>query len=177
MVPKPTGDAFKTWLINHGHDGVEPIVKSGRVDFQGGFLQEDLYDLLILRGASLAYTKSELIQHALILLLEQVDALPVGLTKPDTSNARFEYRGYLSVPMHQMVAQMKQKLDFNNSELLTLAAQLFLDNRLVNAAYRNYIGGLTARYRCTVKEAEQAIFGWVVLPPKERKLLSRLREK
>lgn len=174
MVKPTNTDELKAWLAEHSLDGMiggEPVVKPGRVEFRGGILQGDLYDLLILRGAAFSYTKSDLIQHAFILLLERTYSFPVNLTKPDVSQARSEYRGYLAASFHEMVMKLKEKLGFNNSELLTLAGEVFVNDPFVFAKYRNFVNNLIARYGCTEAEIEQAVYDHARLKAREKRLI------
>jgi hypothetical protein len=75
----------------------------------------------------------------------------------------------MSASLHDMVMQLKERLGFNNSELLTLAGQIFIQNPFVSAKYSDFVQELTSKHNCTSAELEQAIYDSARLKARERR--------
>lgn len=176
MTNKPNSiEELKAWLAEHAADGRindEAVIKlkPERVEFRGGFINGELYDLLILRAAAFSYSKSDLMQHSFILFLEQTRSLPVKLWKPTITNARSEYRGFLPGSLYETVMTTKENLGFSNADLLTVAGQMFVNSRLVDDLYHEFVYEITQKHNCSTSDVEQAIFDAARLKARKRRL-------
>lgn len=175
-MPKPTSiDELKSWLAENADTGkingelvIEP--RPARIEFRGGIINGDLYDLLILRAAAFGYSKSDLLQHSFVLFLELTQRTPTPLSKPTIVNGRSEYRGFLAGSLYEAVMEVKENLQFTNADLLTVAGTMFVNSPLVVKRYTDFTNALVRKHKCTVCEIEQAIYGAAKLRARQRRL-------
>lgn len=164
MSEKPNSiEELEQWLVNHADDGKiegQPVIETGTVEIRSGFVPGDLYDEALLRGAALSFNKSEIGINALIrfLSVNVTKMLEAGVLKMGEYDARTEFRCYIPTGLHNLVMRRKEQLSLSNSQIMTIAISLFVNDLVINELYQQYLDALSEKHGLTTAQIEQKIF-------------------
>lgn len=183
MPQKPqTLEELEQWVATHQDHGKingEDVFKTGTTEFRYGMVPGDIYDLALLRGAPLSFSKSDIGTYAftrfasspLIKIAEEY-----SLLVPGEFNAKTEFRAYIPTGLYDLVQQKKEKLGYSNSQLMTIALALFIYDPGITALYDDFIEGLAQKHSISVEDVQQKIFDFRRYQARVKRLeLSRQR--
>lgn len=159
-----TLEELEQWVANrqdHGRINGEDAFKTGTTEFRYGMVPGEIYNLALLRGAPLSFTKSDIGTYAftqfasspLVQIAEQYKLLV-----PGEFEAKTEFRAYIPTGLYDLVQQKKEKLGYSNSQLMTVALALFIYDPGITALYEDFVKGLSERHSISIEEVQQKIF-------------------
>lgn len=164
MAQKPqTIEELEQWLDTHqdyGKINGQAIIQTGTIEVRSGFVPGDLYDEALLVGAAFSFNKSDIGTHALFKFLsspatELVKSKLIDLNQYD---AKTEFRAYVPTSLHNLAMAVKDRLGWNNSQLMTLALSLFVSDLGIKEVYRQFLDQISEQSGLSRAEIEQKIF-------------------
>jgi hypothetical protein len=165
MAQKPqTIEELEAWVTTHGDDGTingEPIFKTGTTEFRSGMVPGDIYDLALLKGAPLSFTKSDIGTYAFTRLVSSPlmkIAEEYKLLVPGDFEGTTEFRAYIPTGLYDLVQQTKERLGYSKSQLMTTALALFIYDPGITGLYGEFLEQLAQKHGISVEEVEQKIF-------------------
>lgn len=176
MSEKPkTIEELEKWVAEHsddGHIGNIPVIETGTVEIRSGFVPGNLYDEALLKGAPLSFNKSEIGTHALIKFLSVniSNMLESGIVQMGDYEAKTEFRAYIPTGLHSLVMNRKEELGLSNSQLMTVALSLFVNDLAIKELYEQYLDMLSDKYELTTAQIEQKIFDYRRLQARIKRL-------
>lgn len=176
MSEKPTSiEELEQWITEHSSDGHidgTPVIETGTVEIRSGFVPGDLYDEALLKGAPLSFNKSEIGTHALMKFLSVniSKMLESGIVQMGDYEARTEFRAYIPTGLHSLVMNRKEELRLSNSQLITIALSLFVNDLAIKELYEQYLHLLSEKSGLTPSQIEQKIFDYRRLQARIKRL-------
>lgn len=164
MPKKPeTLQELEEWLESHQDHGKingEPIIKTGSIEIRSGLVPENLYNEALLIGAAFSFSKSNIGTHALLKLLSSsvTEMMKDKMLELGSYGADREFRCYVPTSLHNLAMVAKEKLGFNNSQLMTLALSLFVNDLGIKEVYKQYLDQIATDAGLSTTEIEQKIF-------------------
>ncbi|NEP55979.1 MAG: hypothetical protein F6K31_03005 [Symploca sp. SIO2G7] len=159
-----TLEKLEQWVSSrqdHGKINGEPAFKSGTTEFRYGMVPGDIYDLALLKGAPLSFSKSDIGTYALTRFasspLIQI-AEEYKLLVPGEFEGKTEFRASIPNGLYELVQQKKELLGYSNSQVMTIALALFIYDPGITALYDEYVKGLAEKHSISVEEVQQKIF-------------------
>jgi hypothetical protein len=163
MAKPKTIQELEQWIESHQDHGKingEPIIKTGSVEMRSGFVPGDLYDKALLVGAAFSFSKTDIGTHAMLKFLSS----PVkGLMKEKlielgNYEAKTEFRAYIPTSLYELVMHKRNELEWNNSQLMTLALSLFVNDLGIKEVYQQFLDQISAQSDLSSNQIEQKIF-------------------
>ena len=164
MPQKPqTLEELEQWVASHEDHGKingEPIIQTGSVEVRSGLVPGDLYDEALLVGAAFSFNKSDIGTHALLKLLSSpmTELMQNKLIELGQYEAKTEFRAYIPTSLYNLAMATKDRLSWNNSQLMTLALSLFVSDLGVKEVYQKFLNQITEASGLSAAEIEQKIF-------------------
>jgi hypothetical protein len=159
-----TLEELEQWVSSHQDHGKingEPAFSTGTTEFRYGMVPGDIYDLALLRGALLSFTKSDIGTYAFTRLasspLIQI-AEEYKLLVPGEFESKTEFRASIPNGLYELVQQKKESLGYSNSQVMTIALALFIYDPGITALYDKYVKGLAEKHSISVEKVQQKIF-------------------
>ncbi len=164
MAQSPqTLEELEQWVASrqdHGKINGEPVIATGTIELRSGFVPGDLYNEALLIGATFSFNKSDIGTHALLKLL----ASPVTQMMQDKYlelgeyEAKTEFRAYIPTSLYNLTMGVKDRLGWNNSQLITLALSLFVNDLGIKEVYQQFLKQIADKSGLSTAEVEQKIF-------------------
>jgi hypothetical protein len=164
MANKPgTIEELEQWLEAHEDDGKingERVIKTGTIEIRSGFVPGDLYDEALLVGAAFSFNKSDIGTHALLKFLSSpvTELIKSQLLQLCQYEAKTEFRAYIPTSLHSLSMAARDKFGWNNSQLMTLALSLFVNDLGVKEVYEQFLDQIAEQSGLTTAEIQQKIF-------------------
>lgn len=164
MAQRPqTIEELEQWVESrqdYGKINGEPAIQTGTIEIRSGFVPGDLYDEALLVGAAFSFNKSDIGTHSLLKFLSSpvTEMMENKLIELGQYEAKTEFRAYIPTSLHNLAMAAKDKLGWNNSQLMTLALSLFVSDLGIKEVYRQFLNQISEQSGLTAAEIEQKIF-------------------
>lgn len=175
MTKPTTLQELKTWVESHSEDGKingQCVVVEGTTEFRTGIVPGWLYDEVLLKGAALSFTKSQIGTCAFVKFLENPidDFLEKKILQIAEYEATTEFRCYIPNALYNLAIAVKERLQINNSQLMTLALGIWANDLTIVKLFELYIDDLAQSHQKSRDEIYQAIFDYRRLEARKQRL-------
>jgi hypothetical protein len=158
-----TLEELEQWVLNrqdHGKINGEPVIKTGTIEIRSGFVPGDLYDEALLIGAAFSFNKSDIGTHALLKFLASpvTEMMRTKLIELNHYESKTEFRAYIPTSLHNLAMAAKERLGWNNSQMMTLALTLFVTDLGIKEVYQQFLDQISDQSGLATAEIEQKIF-------------------
>ena len=166
MSPKrpESMEELNAWFDEHGEDHLvdgKDLIEQGSAELTGAKVPGDLYDNVLLVAYICGLNKSAIGTYALLGFINSptVDMLSDGILGFELLEFKTPFRAYLSMPIYRMALELRDKLGWNSSQLMTAALSRFVNNHTIVEIYDSQIQKLIeAHNNMTREEIERKIF-------------------
>lgn len=164
MPRKPqTIEELEQWVTEHADHGKidgKPIIQTGTIEIRSGFVPGNLYDEALLIGAAFSFNKSDIGTHALLKFLASpiTEMMLYKLVELGQYEGKTEFRAYIPTSLHNLAMGIKDRLGWNNSQLMTIALSLFVADLGIKEVYQQFLDQISEQAGLTTAQIEQKIF-------------------
>ncbi|AVH74443.1 hypothetical protein [Nostoc sp. 'Lobaria pulmonaria (5183) cyanobiont'] len=175
-IPK-TIEQLQQFLETHEDfgkiNGQEVVsVREDITELRNIFVLKDTYYKAVLRGTVLTYSKSQIAESALTLFLtdESIYGRQIVPKPADSGWYNTEYPALVPANTYELACSRAREIGFSESDLLTYALNLFVNNPGINQIYDAYIENLCKQNNVKADYVELKILGWLKYQARKKRL-------
>lgn len=163
-MTKPTSTSeLESWVAAHELDGTingKVAIAEGTKEFRFGYVPGTLYDLALLRSAPLSWNKSQIVTFGATLLLSNaiVESAELKLLTPINLENGTEFRAYLPEGTYTLLQEAKDKLEWSNSQIMSLVLAYFAYNPGIQKLYQAWAQKFADENGLAIAQVEQLVY-------------------